>query len=86
MFSSAELQLLVDAVQAAQFISKKKSEEIIDKLTMFAGFGSGDLLNRKLLIASRPKSSNENILFVVNELQYAINHKKKVQFKYVDYE
>ena len=85
VFDNAELQLLVDAVQASQFISKASSEKIVDKLSMFAGKGAEELINRKLLIAERPKSNNEKLLYVVNELQYAINHKKKVEFQYVDY-
>ena len=85
VFSTAELQLLTDAVQAAQFISKKRSNEILDKLAVFAEPGNPELLNRRLLIETRPKSTNDNILFVVNELQHAIATKKKVNFQYVDY-
>ena len=85
VFDMAELQLLVDAVQASQFISKTSSEKLVDKLSFFAGKGGGELINRKLLIGERPKSNNEKLLYVVNELQYAINHKRKVQFGYVDY-
>ncbi len=84
VFSEAELQLLVDAVQAARFITRKRSSEIIDKLSRFTNDNS-EVLNRKLLLGALPKSTNENILFSVNELQYAINHKRKVTFRYVDY-
>ena len=85
VFSLAELQLLTDAVQAAQFISKSNSATIIDKLNMFAEPGNDQLLNRMLLVESRPKSTNERVFVIVNELQYAIANKKKVHFYYVDY-
>ena len=86
IFTTTELQLLIDAVQAAQFISKGISNEIIDKLSVFAEPGNTELINRKLLVASRPKSTNERLFFNVNELQHAIAHKKKVRFLYVDYD
>lgn len=85
VFSTAELQLLIDAVQAARFISKSNSNAIIDKLSVFAGPGNQELLNRRLLVETRPKSTNDRVFLSVNELQYAITHKKKVTFYYVDY-
>jgi len=85
VFTDAELQLLTDAVQAAQFISRKRSGEILEKLAVFAGRDENELLKRKLTVGLRPKSTNENILFIVNELQHAINRHRKVTFRYMDY-
>ncbi|MBQ8995162.1 MAG: WYL domain-containing protein [Oscillospiraceae bacterium] len=85
VFSGAELQLLVDAVQAATFISRKKSTQLIEKLAVFAGRDEDEVLNRKLHTAIRPKSSNDDLLYIVNEIQYAINKKRKITFLYADY-
>lgn len=85
VFSTAELQLLIDAVQAARFISKSNSNTIIDKLSVFSEPDNQELLNRRLLIETRPKSTNDRVFLNVNELQYAIAHRLKVQFYYVDY-
>ena len=48
-FSLSELKILIDAVQAASFVSEKKSEELIGKI---AGLGSSyraDLLKNSLV-------------------------------------
>ena len=84
-FSTAELQLLTDAVQAARFIPRKQSKELVRKLSGFAGKSRSGLLDRKLLNVMQTKSTNENLLFVVNELQYAISRGKKTRFRYIDY-
>lgn len=80
-----ELKMLVDAVQAAKFITPKKSKALIKKLTAMASPYQSDELNRQLYIDGRIKTTNENVYYIVDLLYTAINEKKQVAFKYYEY-
>ena len=43
-FDIAELKLLIDAVESSKFISAKKSEQLVAKISKFAGSHKGCLL------------------------------------------
>ena len=60
-FDLAELKLMVDAVQASKFITKKKSEELIRKLETLTSEHNARYLNREVYIRNRVKSSNDSI-------------------------
>lgn len=80
-----ELKMLVDAVQAAKFITPKKSKALIKKLTgMASPFQAGEL-KRQLYIDGRVKTTNENVYYIVDMLYSAINEKKQITFKYYEY-
>ena len=57
----AELKLLVDAVQAARFISPKKSRELIEKVTGLIIPHQGESLRRSLFVDGKVKTGNEAI-------------------------
>jgi len=80
-----ELKLLVDAVQAAKFISKDKSMALIDKLSGMAGNHQAAELNRRLYIDGLPKTDNEEIYYTVDLLYSAINQGQQIVFKYREY-
>lgn len=80
-----ELKMLVDAVQAAKFISPKKSKALINKLSTLASPYQAGELNRQLYIDGRVKTTNENVYYIVDLLYTAINEKKQVTFKYYEY-
>ncbi|MDD4492786.1 MAG: WYL domain-containing protein [Eubacteriales bacterium] len=80
-----ELKMLVDAVQAARFITPKKSKELIGKLSALTSTYQAKELNRKLYVDGRVKSVNENIYYIVDLLQTAINGGKKIRFQYYEY-
>lgn len=81
----AELKMIVDAIQAAKFITSKKSEILIKKLMALASKKQSHRLNRHLHFAERPKATNESILYTVDLLYDAINESKRVKFKYIEY-
>ena len=60
-FELPELKLLVDAVQASKFISRKKSKELIHKLESLASEHDAGQLERNVFIYNRPKTGNETI-------------------------
>ena len=80
-----ELKMLVDAVQAARFITPKKSKELIGKLSSLTSTYQAKELNRKLYVDGRVKSANENIYYIIDLLQSAINSSKKIHFQYYEY-
>ena len=81
----AELKMLVDAVQAAKFISPKKSKELIGKVTELASPYQSDTLKRSLFVDDKVKTSNESVYYAVDTLHEAIQKQKTVAFRYIEY-
>lgn len=84
-FELAEVKLLVDAVQSSKFISEKKSSELIKKLEKLCSDEQARQLNPQIVIANRPKTKNETILYNVDQIHTAIYRDKKVSFQYTEW-
>jgi len=84
-FEIPELKMLIDAVSSSRFITKKKSEELIRKIALLAGDAQYDQMNRHIVATGRAKSDNKKIYYIVDTITDAINQKKKIQFKYTEY-
>lgn len=78
----AELKLLVDAVQSSRFVTKKKSDELIRKLSDLASEHNARALARQVHIANRVKTMNESIYYNVDYLHTAILTEKQIRFRY----
>ncbi len=85
IFEIAELKMLVDAIQSSRFITAKKSREIIDKLELFVSKYQHRQLSRQVYIEDRIKSENNSAIYSIDNIHTAINEKKKLSFKYFDY-
>ncbi len=83
-FSIPELKILIDAVQASSFITRKKSDELIDKIAALGGGNRAEILKENLVYFNTRKHSNERVLYVISALEEAISQYKKVIFKYYD--
>lgn len=83
-FSTSELKILIDAVQAATFITDKKSDELIEKLATLGGSYRADLLTRNLVTFNTRKHTNEQVYYAVLNIETALLKKKKVSFFYYD--
>lgn len=81
-FELAELKLLVDSVQAAKFITEKKSRLLIKKLEGLASDYEGQQLQRQVYVAGRIKTSNEAIYYNVDRIHEAIGRNVKIRFHY----
>ena len=81
-FEVAELKLLVDAIQASKFITEKKSNELIKKLTRFSSRFEAKQLKRQVYVRGRIKSMNETIYYIVDQIHAAINENKCIRFEY----
>ena len=84
-FEIPELKMLIDAVSSARFITKKKSEELIEKIALLAGKSQYEHMNRHIVATGRAKSDNTKIYYIVDTITDAINQNKKIQFKYTEY-
>jgi predicted DNA-binding transcriptional regulator YafY len=83
-FEAYELKLLCDAVQAAKFITKKKSDALIAKLSSFVSRNEGAMLSRQLY-CSGEKAQNEEIFYNVDTLRSAIDSDNSVTFTYYEW-
>lgn len=81
-FELPELKLLVDSVQAAKFITEKKSHALIKKLEKLASTYEAKQLQRQVLISGRVKTMNESIYYNVDKIHTAINANSKIRFQY----
>lgn len=81
-FELAELKLLVDSVQAAKFITEKKSRQLIKKIEGLASEYEGQQLQRQVYVTGRIKANNESIYYNVDKIHEAISHNSKIRFQY----
>jgi len=84
-FELPELKLLVDAVQSSRFISEKKSEELIAKLSSLTSEAQARQLQHQGYVAGRAKSMNEAVYYSIDQIYGAVNSGKQISFKYFDY-
>lgn len=83
--SMPDLQILVDAVSAAQFIPQKRSEELIAELSVMAGPSHVQELRPQILVSEHVKAKNKNMIYTVQEIRRAIDRNKKIRFRYLEY-
>lgn len=86
VFELPELQLLIDAVLSSRFITKKKSRILARKLSGLASKSQRQELDRHIYAVSRVKPGNENIFYIVNEINHAISCRKAITFRYFEYD
>ncbi len=81
-FEVAEIRLLCDAVQAAGFISPKKSRHLIDKILTLISAPQARQIKSQVYVDNRPKSANEEIYYHIDKLNRAIQNGWQVQALY----
>ncbi|HHU43274.1 MAG: WYL domain-containing protein [Bacillota bacterium] len=84
-FQMPELKILLDAVQAATFVTEKKTKELVKKIADLAGENKAKLLKENIVCFNTLKHSNEYIYYNVDTIDRCILNKKKVSFLYFDY-
>ena len=85
-FSTPEIHILLDAVQAASFVTDKKTAELVEKIAQLAGSQKGLVLKKNIVQFNTAKCTNESIYYNVNEIATAINNRQKIIFLYFDYD
>ncbi len=81
-FSVPELRILLDAVQAASFVTEKKTELLIEKIAALGGSYRAELMRKNCSSSNLAKHKNEHVLYSLSEIEDAITAGKKVSFCY----
>ena len=82
VFELPELKLLVDAVQASKFITRRKSSALIRKLETLTSVHDAKQLQRQVYVDRRVKTMNESIYYIVDRLHDALSANRAVTFHY----
>ena len=83
-FSVPELKILIDAVQAASFITDSQTKEFISKIADLGGSRKSEILKENVVCFNTTKHTNESIYQNVSELEKALTGKKQASFYYFD--
>ena len=82
-FSTAELRLLMDTVQAAKFLSNVKSKELTMKIAALAGNAKGERLKGSTQFVAG-KRTDDYVTDGIERLQACLERRRKVRFRYFD--
>lgn len=85
LFQVPEVKLLIDAVYASKFITKSKSENLIEKLSSLLSEDQANNIRKNLAISVQIKPMNEVIYYSVDIINGAITDNKQISFKYYEY-
>jgi len=81
-FSMPELRMLLDAVEASQLLTEKKTQELKDKIVSLSSDKQAEILKSTVVRFNSAKSTNEQIYHTIGTLEEAIRKKKKVTIRY----
>lgn len=84
-FELPELKLLIDAVESSKFITSNKSKILIDKINDLASIYQVKKLKRNNYVVKNIKPDNEQIYYIVDAINDAINENKQISFQYYDF-
>ena len=84
-FSIPEIRILMDAVQAASFITEKKTKDFVGRLATLDGSRRAEVLKNNIVEFNITKTDNEQIYYIVDTINYCIINQCKVKFIYFDY-
>lgn len=82
-FEPHEVRLLMDAVQAAGFISNKKTRQLIDKISTLTNSFDSEKLKKQIYVDSGQKSTNEDVYYSVDTINKAICDGKQITLTYL---
>ncbi len=80
--SVPEIKILLDAVQAACFITEKKTAQLVDKIAAMSGSHKAEILKTNMILFNTRKHTNEKIFYTIDCIEHAIIHRKKITFHY----
>ena len=81
-FELPEIYLLADAVRSADFITPKKTRELIGKLDSMLSVSQSRKREKGIYMDSRRKCKNEEIYYNIDKISTAISHEVKISLKY----
>lgn len=85
LMEGAEAEICASAVCAAKFITQKKSNELIDKLSGMFSAKQSTMFKERLALARTQKTKNEEIYYNIDKIIKAQNANKMISFLYFEY-
>mgnify|MGYP002857168616 CR=1 FL=1 len=85
LFDTAELKLLIDAVNSSRFITDKRSKVLNRKLLSTVSEYQRKQMKRNVYTTEKIKPRNEKIFYVVDTINDAIQAKRKISFMIREY-
>lgn len=86
LFEVSEIRFLIDRVYSTKFLTPKQSNEIVTKLESTLSVHDRKKYKNMKYIRSGEKSNNKELFWTIEQLNNAIEEKKKVRFHYCDYD
>ena len=80
-----EMKILVDLINATNFITPQKSKELIENLKNIISIYEQDELDRTVFGVTVAKVNNESILRNIDTIQNAIRQDKQISFEYLQW-
>lgn len=84
-FDIAELRTLIDAVESSVFISQKKTECLIKKISGLSSCHDAEKLRASIYTGKLAKAENNQIFLTIDVISQAINTGKKISFQHFFY-
>lgn len=81
-FNNAQIHILLDAVQAASFITENQTKELVNKIAALGGNAEAEEQRINFVNFNTAKSDNDEIYWSVEAITEAIRKKKKITFNY----
>ena len=81
-FELPEIYLLADAVRSADFISARKTRELLKKLDGMLSVYQAQRREKNIFFDTEGKCTNEEIYYVIDAVSSAIEQRKKITFRY----
>ncbi len=81
-FETSEIKMLLDVIQASNFIPDSKSRILIDKLSYFAPVSARKQLRHQVFVDNRVKSDNKKVYYNIDVLYQCIEQKERAKFRY----
>lgn len=84
-FDVVEIKMLADAINAAQFISKEKSDELINKLFSEISIYQAEQIRKATQEPNKNKIASSSI-YSADLINTAVSQSRKVTFQYYEYD
>ena len=84
-WTPSEVQILADAVASSLFISKVKSNMLIERLSTLLGPGERKRLVPAIRVEDQMKAQNDQVLTVITRIRDAIDTDRRIRFRHYVY-
>ena len=84
-FEASEVRFLADAVLTSNFVTRRRTEAILEKLRTFNSIYQNKDFLKDVYIEDIPKSTNEDVFVSMARISEAIKFSRKIRFNYCEY-